>query len=109
MLCDGERMKKEILAVIIYPYRRVPVFQPINIENFKRIVGDSIEKVDIDEKFAVICDSKGKENGKDINLTIKTTGENIYGTAIICRTEGEVFKNFDIKESYEADKLYIRY
>ncbi|MDO4302120.1 MAG: hypothetical protein Q4D26_12140 [Clostridia bacterium] len=100
---------KKILAVIIYPYRKVPVFQPINVENFKSIVGEQIEKADINEKFAVIYDGRGKEKGKDINLTIKTTGENIYGTAIICKTEGEELKNLDIRESCEADKLYIRY
>ncbi len=102
-------MQNEILAMIIYPYRKVPVFQPIKISDFKDIVGEELEKVDINNKFAVICGRNAAKNGKDRNLTIIATGENIYGNCVICKTEGEGLESLSFQETYEADKLYIRW
>lgn len=103
-------MQSKILVMIVYPHRKVPVFQPIknNTATFHRIVGRNIERVEINDKFAIIYD-KYAEKDKEINLTITNTNENIYGTVIVCRIEGKELKNLTFQETYEVEKLYIRY
>lgn len=104
-------MQNQILAMIIYPHRKTPVFQPIkrDMETFTSIIGDTPESVEINNKFTVICGRNAVNNGKERNITITNTGENIYGTAIICKTDGEDFNSLSFQETYEVDKLYIRY
>lgn len=104
-------MKNQILAMIIYPHRKIPVFQPIkrNTETFTSIIGETPENVEINNKFTVICGRNAVNNGKERNITITDTGENIYGTAIICKTDGKGFGSMSFRETYEVDKLYKKF
>lgn len=89
-------------------YGHVSAISP-TLENFQRNVGGYIEVAAVLEvkgqKIAIVCNEEGKINGSLVNM--KTPGDFLFGTIIVCGVDGEDFSDLPITFSFQDWKNIV--